>query len=62
VHDGLKHLSDNQLIQKVREAPTKLKRNARSFLKKLNKLGVTLDNNGELDLSNVNEDNVKQYL
>lgn len=35
INDGLKHLSDNQLIQKVREAPTQLKRSARSFLRKL---------------------------
>lgn len=50
MHDGLKNLSDNELIAKVREAPTKLKRNAKEFLKKLNKYGVELDENGDLDL------------
>lgn len=35
IHDGLKHLSDDNLIMKVREAPTKLKKQAKSFLKKL---------------------------
>lgn len=51
INDGLKYLSDNQLIQKVREAPTQLKRSARSFLKKLKKYKVFLDENGDLDLS-----------
>lgn len=55
-------MSDAQLIQKVREAPTKLKKSAKSFLKKLQKYGVTLDSNGELDMSKVQEDNVKKYL
>lgn len=50
------------MIQKVREAPSKLKRNARSFLKKLQKQGVKLDSNGELDLSDVREDNVRNYI
>jgi len=62
VHDGLKHLSDSALIQKVREAPTKLKRNAKSFLRKLNKYNVTLDRNGDVDLSMVKDENVKKYI
>ena len=55
IHDGLKHLSDNELIAKVTEAPTKLKRNAKSFLKKIQKYGAQLDDDGELDLSNVKD-------
>lgn len=62
IHDGLKHLSDNELIQKVREAPKKLKRNARAFLKKLNKIGVVLDDHGEVDLLDVRDENVKAYI
>ena len=62
INDGLKHLTDNQLIQKVREAPTQLKRSARSFLKKLKKYGARLHDNGDLDLSQVKEENVKKYL
>lgn len=62
VHDGLKHLSDDAIIKKIREAPTKLKKNAKSFLKKLEKHKVKLDNNGEVDLSEVKDDNVKTYL
>ena len=62
IHDGLKHLSDNELIAKVREAPKKLKRNAKAFLKKLQKYGVSLDEMGEVDLSGVKDDNVKKYI
>mmetsp|Transcript_36958 Transcript_36958/g.56607 ORF Transcript_36958/g.56607 Transcript_36958/m.56607 type:complete len:404 (+) Transcript_36958:405-1616(+) len=62
IHDGLKHLSDRELIQKVREAPTQLKKSAKSFLKKLQKYGVELDGEGELDLSNVELANVKEYI
>lgn len=62
MHDGLKHLSDKELISKVREAPTKLKRNAKEFLKKLNKYRVELDENGDLDLEHVRDENVRKYL
>ena len=53
VHDGLKNLSDKEIIQKVREAPTKLKHSATTLLKKLRKYNVKLDNNGEVDYSSV---------
>ena len=43
IHDGLKHLSDAEVIQKVVESPTKLKRNAKTFLHLLRKHAVTLD-------------------
>lgn len=46
----------------MREAPTQLKRSAKTFLKKLRKYGVTLDYQGNLDLSEVKEANVKKYL
>jgi hypothetical protein len=62
IHDGLKHLSDNQIIAKVREGPTKLKRNAKSFLNKIKKVGAKLDDTGDLNLSNVRDNNVKLYL
>ena len=62
IHDGLKHLSDNQLIAKVREGPTSLKRNARSFLSKIKKAGAMLDRDGDLVLKRVKDENVKKYL
>lgn len=46
----------------MREAPTKLKRSAKSFLRKLEKYGVRLDEEGELDLSAVPEKNVRKFL
>ena len=62
IHDGLKHLSDRELVRKVREAPTKLKKSAKSFLYKLRKYGVQLDDDGELDLSDVRDKNVRKFL
>lgn len=62
INDGLKHMSDRQLIQKVREAPTKLKRSAKSFLKRIVKVGAKLDDQGDLDLSEVKDKNVVKYL
>ena len=32
IHDGLKNLSNAEIIQKVVEGPTKLKRNAKALL------------------------------
>jgi len=46
----------------VREAPTQLKRNARTMLKKLIKYGAKLDDFGELDLTEIRDSNVKKYL
>jgi len=46
-------LSDSEIIAKVREAPTRLKKRSKQLLYKLDKLGVTLDENGFVDYSNV---------
>jgi len=62
VHDGLKHLSDREVIQKVREAPSKLKRSAKAFLYKLRKLGATLDENGDLNTMEVENANERKWL
>ena len=62
IHDGLKHLSDRELILKVRESPTKLKRAADGFLKKLRKHGVELTEDGEVDLSQVGNEAVRKSL
>lgn len=39
-----------------------MKKNAKAFLKKIQKYGATLDDYGDLDLSDVKDDNVRQYL
>ena len=62
MHDGLKNLSDKEVIRKVREAPTKLRKSAQSFLKKLRKNGVTLDDNGDIDFSKVADHKVVNEL
>ena len=56
------HLNDNDIIAKMREAPTQLKRKAKAFLKKIKYHGAMLDEEGELDLSDVRDDNVRKYL
>lgn len=53
VNDGLLGLSDKEVLHKVREAPTKLKKSMKKLLLRLNKLGVKLDDNGEVDYSDV---------
>jgi hypothetical protein len=62
IHDGLKNLSDAEVIQKVVESPTKLKRNAKAFLHLLRKHEVVLDQNGEVDHSNVKNEHVVEML
>ena len=39
-----------------------MKRKAKSFLKKVRKHGARLDEDGELDLADVKEANVRRYL
>lgn len=62
IHDGLKNLSNQEVIQKVREAPTKLKKSAQSLLKKLRKHNVRLDDNGDVDYRLVSDPNVANEL
>ena len=40
IHDGLKYLSNEEIIHKVTERPTKLKERAKAFLVMLRKHGV----------------------
>lgn len=62
IHDGLKNLSDKEVIRKVREAPTKLKKSAQTFLKKLKKHGVHLDDRGDVVYSAIEDDHVRSEL
>lgn len=62
IHDGLKHLSEKEIILKVREAPTKLKSAAKSLLRKLRKHNVTLTPAGDVDYSAVQQPNVVNTL
>jgi hypothetical protein len=60
--DGLKGLSDRELIQKMREVPTRIKKNAKSLIKKLEKLDVTLKDDGSVDYSHVPYEHVVKSL
>ena len=46
----------------MREAPTQLKRRAKTFLKKLRYYGAKLDEHGDVDLKDVRDKNVVKYL
>lgn len=46
----------------MKEAPSKMKKHSKQFLKKVQKYGAKLDEDGELNLSDVKDDNVKKYL
>lgn len=62
IHDGLKHLSNAEIIAKVVESPTKLKKHAKGFLIQLNRHKVTLDENGDPDFSKVKNAHVLKLL
>jgi pimeloyl-CoA synthetase len=62
IHDGLKHLSNPEIIQKVVESPTKLKKSAKGFLQLLQKHEVALDENGDPDFSHVKNEQVLAEL
>ena len=62
IHDGLKQLSDREIILKVREGPNKLKANAKGFLKVLRKYNVTLDEDANPVYDEVQDPNIVKYL
>lgn len=62
ISDGLKGLSDKEVIQKMREVPTKLKRDTKSLLKKLEKYNVTLNEYGHVDYSGVPFPHIRKQL
>lgn len=62
IHDGLKQLSDSELIQKVVERPTNLKKNAKGFLKLLKKHGVYLDEDACPVYDNVKDKHIRNFL
>jgi hypothetical protein len=62
IHDGLKSLTDMEVIQKVTESPTKLKKQAKSFLAHLRNWNIHLDNNGNIVYSRCKSDQVIKSL
>jgi hypothetical protein len=62
IHDGLKYLQNEEVIQKVTESPTKLKQRAKAFLRMLEKHKIRLDLNGEVDYRKCEDENVVAAL
>ena len=62
IHDGLKQLTDKEIIHKVTEKPTNLKKRAKGFLNMLHKYKVTLDEEGNPDFSQVQEPAVRKFF
>eukprot|EP01015_Nassula_variabilis_P021264 TRINITY_DN3770_c0_g1_i2.p1 TRINITY_DN3770_c0_g1~~TRINITY_DN3770_c0_g1_i2.p1 ORF type:complete len:745 (-),score=182.72 TRINITY_DN3770_c0_g1_i2:154-2388(-) len=51
VEDRLSGLTDEEILSKIRESPSKIKSRSRQLLRRLEKHGVRLDENGEVDYS-----------
>lgn len=62
ITDGLKGLSDREILQRMREVPTKIKRDTKSLLKKLDKFNVKLNDDGSVDYSQVPYEHVVKAL
>lgn len=60
--DRLEGLRDQQIIDQIMDAPSKIKNRFRQLLKKLNKHGVTLTEDGQVDYSRVSNPRVKKLL
>jgi len=56
IHDGLKNLSNQDVIQKITESPNKLKARAKSLLYFLRKNNVRLNDKGEIDYERLQAD------
>lgn len=61
-HDGLKHLDDKALVRKVREGPNKLKASLKDTLNKLDKNGVSLTEQGEINWSEIPHKSIHKYV
>ena len=55
-------LSSADVITKVTESPTKLKKQAKSLLNILRKNGVSLDSNGDVNYEQVKHKHIAKYL
>ena len=53
IHDGLKELSNQEIIDKVRRGPKKLKKRAQGFLGVLKRFNVTLDDDANPILDHI---------
>lgn len=61
-YDGLAGLSDNMIMWSARDAYRHLKRTSKELLKNLENSGVTLDINGDLDVSKIKSKDLQEAL
>lgn len=52
IRDGISRLGDKDIIIKANESPMKLKESMRKFMKKLEKLNITLNKEGQVQCIN----------
>jgi len=62
VHDGLKNLSDKELMRRVRDGPNKLKKYHKEAIIKLEKCGVKLNDNGGIAWKAIPHKSVHQNI
>ena len=62
IHDGLKELSNQEIIDKVRRGPKKLKKRAQGFLSVLKRFNVTLDDDANPVFDHIKDSNIRNYL
>jgi len=62
IHDGLKELTNQEIINKLREGPRKLKGHAKGFLKVLRKYDITLDSDANPVFSHIEDENIRKFL
>lgn len=55
-------LTDEEIKHQIRDSPAKIKKRSKALLKKLEKLGVHLDSEGNVDLSSVPYGNLRKEL
>ena len=62
IHDGLKQLTNSEILRKVTAGPSKLKAQAKGFLNVLNKHGVHLDEDANPVFDHIEDANIRKYL
>jgi hypothetical protein len=62
IYDRLQGLSDTEVLNQIRDSPSKIKNRTNKLLKKLDQFGVKLDKYGKVDFSAVTNHFVLKQL
>ncbi|EAS01672.1 hypothetical protein TTHERM_01207720 (macronuclear) [Tetrahymena thermophila SB210] len=62
IYDRLQGLTDSQIRSEIQNSPAKMKKRTRNLVKKLERLGVVLKQDGEVDFSAVKNTNLRNKL